>query len=100
MAFGASGAETTCRTAAFAFCASAPKSGSLDHFAVAEAARADANPLCRPVDRRAHSLKVGFKPPGSHIVGVRNRPSNCRALVAHLAPLRHDLLVAPDRRKP
>jgi hypothetical protein len=83
MALGASGALMTCRT-----------SSRLRHLAVPEAARAHPNALGRPVDQRANCLEIGFKPSGSHIVRVGNRPPDNRPFVTDLTPFRHVAVLA------
>src|ERR1700704_2672989 len=82
MGFAALGAETGRRT-----------SGCLGDLAGAEAPGADADPFCRAVDERPHGLEVRLEPPGSHVVGMRDRPADDRSLVADFAPLGHEFLL-------
>src|SRR6188474_3554146 len=89
MGFAALGAETACRTLS-----------RLGDLARTQAAGAHPNaPRCA-VDERLDRLQVRLETPGSHIVGMGNRPANDRSLPADFTPLCHDCLWKLAQKRP
>ncbi len=61
-----------------------------DHFAGAEAARADAHAFVAAVDDRLDRLQIRLEPPRAHVVRVAVLPAHNRTLSAKFTSLGHD----------
>ena len=67
-----------------------PTLGNLHDFFRPDASCADLHPLHTAVDERTNALKIRIKPPGPHIVRMRDAPANYRAFSTDIAALRHN----------